>query len=460
MAQRRLLVPLLLIAVVLGLVPAAASSAQAGAASAAGDQPWGPRHVLYDGHSTGTISQATTTSGVTVATFGVRPRHGAAQELVSVQTRGGSWSPPAPVSSARTLRPKVIAWGAGQLSVIFQIAAGQDTYTFRERTLQPDGTLAPARKLFTAHYAYPSYQAAINTAGDIALAWANGDLHDRVVIVHRDGSATELPPVPVRHPTSHGLQFIANPKALFLDDSERVSDLTWGTLDGSSRAIWLMRLDGSGAWRSQRVAPLHGGVLDYGYVDEAAYAANTHGDLAVSWQQRDPATKKWSTELRYAPAGASLGAPTILADEYCFIDNPSPCADLAMSSDGTATVAFETDAGDDTLVVNVARRTRDGSLSTPQAVSTPIWVNTLQGVQVAGNADGDTVVSFTGGDHRRSWTEFARCPADLACTATLRRRNDPSWLDSWVTSLGPSAGVTVTWSQYYHSGLATRHLSP
>jgi hypothetical protein len=456
MESRRWAIPFLLTAMAAGVLAAPAAAVS----GSSPDSPWGPRHLLYDGHSAETLSQATTSTGVTVVTFRALPHQGAAQSLVSVQVRGGTWSTPAPLSSAHALRPTVIAWGQGQLSVIFQIPAGPNSYTFRERRLEPEGTLAPARKLFTAHDAYPSYQAAVNTSGDIALAWSNADLFDRVVVVQPDGSVTELPPVPVHHPTYGGLQFIANPKALFLDDAGVVSDLTWGNLNGSSRAIWLMRPNGAGGWQSQRVAPLQGGVLDYGYVDEADYAANGDGDLVVSWQQKDRSTKTWSTELRYAPARARLGLPTVLADQYCFIDNPYPCAALAMASDGTATAAYETDADGDDLVVNVVRRGPDGNFTPPQDVSVPIWVNTFHGVQVAGNLAGDAIVSFTGGDHRTSWTEFARCPARSSCTATLRRQNDPSWLDSWVSSIGPRAGATVTWSQYYHSGVATRHLSP
>jgi hypothetical protein len=221
-----------------------------------------------------------------------------------------------------------------------------------------------------------------------------------------------------------------------------------------------MRPDESSDWQSQRAAPLENGFLDYGYVDEADYAMNLRGDLVVSWQQRDRTTKEWSTELRYAPAGSNLGAPKVLADEYCFIDHSSPCAGLSIASDGTATVAYGSTAGGDNMIVNVVRRAPDGTFTTPQEVSVPIWVNGYDGVHVAGNRRGDAVVSFAGGNHQEIWSQYARCPAHEACGATLRRGNDPSWLDSWVTTVGPKAGVTVTWSRYYHAGVLSRHLAP
>jgi hypothetical protein len=279
-----------------------------------------------------------------------------------------------------------------------------------------------------------------------------------VVVVHRDGTTTALPPVPVHHPTSGGLQYISNPRSLFLDDAGRVSDLTWGTLDGSDRAIWLMRPNGSGGWTSQRVAPLRGGDLDYGYVHHANAAANARGDLVVAWPQQDPVSKAWTTFLRYAPAGGQLGGPRMLGDVRCLIDIPSPCASVAIAGDGTVTAAYGSNAGDDNMVVNVVRRAPDGSFSAPQPVSVPIWVNVNHGIQVAGNRRGDALVSFTGGDHHTVWTQFARCPAAAPCGATLRRLNEPSWLDPMVTSRGPS-GATVTWSHYYRNGVRTRHLA-
>jgi hypothetical protein len=305
------------------LIPGAQASTRA-------TDPWGNPHALYTGRAALVVQQATSSRGMNVAVFRATPKSGS-KLLVAVQLAGQPWGDAEPLSDGTVLNPRVMAWGAGNISVVWESPAGRDNYQFYVRTVGSNGAWSDAQSLVKAVYAYTPYQAAINSQGRIALAWSNGDLHDRVVVQNGTGGWTHLPVVPVAHPTSHGLQFVSNPRNLFLDDSGRVSLVTWGTLDGSGRVVWLMHLDDSGAWAAERVAPLKGATLGYGWVQHVHAVADPSGDLAFVMSQLDAGTGQWSTMFRYRPAGEPLGSVTLLSHYPCFIDGAS-CGDLAIAA--------------------------------------------------------------------------------------------------------------------------------
>jgi hypothetical protein len=448
-----------LVAVGIGIVSALLASTPPAATAAAADAPWGPPHVLHKGSVSTSVSQVTSSRGMVVAVFRETPHGGPTQVDAAVQLSGRQWGTPIPVSTGKVARPTAIAWGAGNVSVVWQTPAGTNKWLFHMRTVSPDGTWGATQKLTTATYAYPWFQAAINGTGELALAWVNGDNTDRVAIHHADGEWTFPPAVPVVHPTFQGTPFIANPLELFLNDSGQVTDVTWGKLGSSRRVVWKMRIGTDGVWHHQRIAPINGGVLGYGWVGQAHVAADSSGDFAAIWSQQDASTKHWTTMFRYWPATGAASAITVLSHVACGPDEDS-CGDIGMTSDGSVLIAYAVPAGGKNVTVSFVRRAADGTFTTPQAVSDALWSAPYQGVRLSNNDRGDALLSFIGGGHQRSYSEFARCPASSACDQAVLRDNGPSWLDLWVTSVGPLGGSTVTWTYSFRAqAVTTRHLA-
>jgi hypothetical protein len=108
------------------------------------------------------------------------------------------------------------------------------------------------------------------------------------------------------------------------------------------------------------------------------------------------------------------------------------------------------------------RRTVSGDFTDPQDISGPIWENgyDFNTVDVAANGLGDALISFDGGDHEHGNSQWVRCPASGACAAPLIQDGQPSWLDTWVASVGPQGGSTVTWVRYFRTNVVSRHLDP
>ena len=321
-----------------------------------------------------------------------------------------------PIANGTVLRPTVVAWGAGNLSLIWQTQqAGVDNWEFHQRVIASNGTIGPVEDLTNAHYAYPWYQAAVDDAGDVGLSWAAGDNFDRVAVrVH--GTWTQYAPVPIHHPLSGGTPFIANPLRLFLSGSGEPALVTWGTQPGTGRAIWLARPARQG-WATQRIGPTGGQTLGYDWVPTARFAGDAAGDVAAVWSQED-STRRWTTTFgEWSPAD-SLLARRVLSHERCDY-LWTTCGDVELTSDGTADLAWSIPAGGDGAVLRFQRHDAAGTFSTPQSVSSRIWSNTYTGVQVAVNAAGDALVSFAGGNHQTIDTLFARCPSSGACLATV-----------------------------------------
>lgn len=457
---RGLLVSLARTSLALTSVTLVAAGVVAPSASAAGrtDGTWGATHVLYGKRVSEEISQATSSRGTTVAVF--RTHQKTQPVKVAVQQAGKPWAKAVPLSDGPVARPTVIAWGRGMVSVIWQSPAGTDNYLFHLRTLSPDGTWQDAERLTTATYAYPVYQAAINDQGAVALAWSNGDLHDRVAVRDAGGHWFYPPALPVVHPTYQGFQFISNPRNVFLDGAGRVTVVTWGNLNGSGRVLWLLHLTDSHTWQTERIAPIRGSMLGYGWVPQAHVASDAGGDLAVVFSQQAHDSKRWTTMVRYRPADGTLGQPRVLTHERCDKSAQS-CGDLAVTRDGTTLLAWPSQPGEDTLVVNFSRRSPSGAFSEPQTVSDPLWDNAYlsRTVSVSANALGDAVVSYDAGDRQSTVPEFARCRSGRPCESPLTS-DAPDWLDSWLVTLGPRGGSTVTWVRYYRAGVLTRHLAP
>jgi hypothetical protein len=193
----------------------------------------------------------------------------------------------------------------------------------------------------------------------------------------------------------------------------------------------------------RRIGPTGGDRLVYNWVSQARFAADGAGDFAAVWSQQDPTTHVWTTLLRYQRAGGRLGPPRVLGHTTC---DPSMlwCADVAMSAAGDATVAW-TRRGSTAQRVLTARRTRAHALSEPQTLYTETVSYVFRGVAVAANAAGDATVSFIGGDANVFYREFARCAAGRRCSPLVRRREDPSWLDSLALAIAPSGATTMSW---------------
>ena len=440
------------------MVAAMAAPSATASPATTGAGPWGPPTMLYQGKVSPGVAQATSSRGMTVTVFHTNPKTGKPQYLAAVRRGSTGWSAPVPLSSGPVARPTVLAWGNGNVSVIWQTSAGQDDWLFHLRTVAPDGVWGKAEKLVTATYAYRDYQASINSAGEIALAWANGDLTDRVAVRHQDGTWTLPPAVPVVHPTFGGTPFIANPLKVFIDDSAQVTDVTWGTRGSSGRAIWMMRLADDDTWKAERVAPLSGGSLGYDWVPESHFAMDPKGDIAAVYPQQDPSSKQWSTFFAFRPATGPLGKPTLLSHLRCdYLDNS--CADVAVADDGSALAAYGARTSDGDVLATVVRRSADGHFAAPHTISDPMWSPPYQGLRVASDGRGDAIVSFVGGTKQRLFAQFARCPATAACEQALRLTNAPSWLEPWLVTAGPLGGGAVTWVDGNHRFVASRQLA-
>jgi hypothetical protein len=413
------------------------------ATSEAAEDPWSPPYTLHKGRTSGGINQATTTDGTTVVVFKKRlslDTPGVA--WTAIRPPSGPWGKPFRLADGRGRRPTVIAWGAGNLSVIWNSGAGRNTLRYHMRTLTADGLLGEPELLIKTDNASPAYRAAINSYGQVALAWSDSDRYDEVVVRQADGTWSHYPKMPVFHTGQWNLR-IPEPRALFLDDGGRVSAVSWGTVGDSGTAIWLARPDDGGDWTTQQVQPVSGWV-DH---DHAVYVSNPRGDLAFVSGQRQ-SSGRWLPQFRFAAAGDRLGKPIALTDYECFTDGPLYCAGVSLAEDGGATLAYPRSAGGDDIVIEVVRRTADGVLGAAQVVSEVIWQNTFHGVEMVGNGDDDTVLSFTGGS-RLSGTgvAFVRCPSASPCADATFSDGAPSWLDYWHTSLGDDAEATVTWSE-------------
>lgn len=219
-----------------------------------------------------------------------------------------------------------------------------------------------------------------------------------------------------------------------------------------------MALDADGSWSSERVAPLDGTTLGYNWVHEANFAANPAGDIAIVAPQRDPETRRWATLFSFRPAGGTLQTPRLLSHLRCDYLQES-CADVSLADDGTALIGWGAATADGDVVVRTMRySSSDGTYSSPQTISEPLWAAPYQGVQVDGAGNGEGVVSFVGGDHKTEWSQFSRCTTAAGCEQALRRDSSPSWLTPWVTTAGPGE-ATVSWVSFSGHALLTRQLA-
>lgn len=417
-------------------------------------------HTLYDGKVSYVLGQATSNTGLTVVVFRTSPDSGQPQGYAVVQRPGEQFGAPMLLSAGPVVRPTVLSWGDGNVSVVWESPAGTNNWSYHLRTVASDGSWGATQDLLTAQYAYTWFQAAINSTGEVALSWSNGDNTDRVAIRHQDGSWTRPPPVPVVHPTSGGYVLIANPRALFLDDAGRVSDITWGSLGAQGRALWLMRLDAQGAWQGERIAPTGDATLSYTFVSHAHFSADAKGDIAVVAVQQPATGARFATIFRYRPAGGTFGANRQLSPTICEDDlGLHTCADVAVAGDGSALMTYLVKTGSD-YVVRVVRRATDGTYSKAETVSEAFPYVPRYGVDLASNAKGDGLVSFDGGTKKVVYTEFARCPAAGQCELALRRDSGPNWMLEWFSTVGPSGGNTVSWVTFNGQQVITRRLAP
>lgn len=199
------------------------------------------------------------------------------------------------------------------------------------------------------------------------------------------------------------------------------------------------------------IGPVDGGTTPYGRVPDASYASNPRGDLVVTWPQVK--LGEWSIHLRFAESGHPLGEPMTLSDQ-CPPDGSNPCAAVAIAEDGTSTVAYGRGVRGD-ITIEMVRRDTDGTFTPAQTLAAGlVWAFDMQ---VAGNPGGHTIVSLR--TYSPSRSAFARCPAMQPCAETLWLSGDPGTLNAWTTSMGDDAEVTVTWSVFYHDGVATRQLA-
>jgi hypothetical protein len=207
--------------------------------------------------------------------------------------------------------------------------------------------------------------------------------------------------------------------------------------------LWSVRLAADGTWRYARIAPVRGDQLKYNWVDQARFATDGDGDLATVWSQQDPQTHRWTTLLRYDPAGPRTGRVRVLGHSRCDRDW-NWCADVAMSDSGSVVVAWASgQTGGQSIVV--ARRPRHGQLSAVQPLYDESVDFAFSGVAVDANRHGDAIVSFVGGNADRLIQEFAHCPAARRCGRLVERRDRPSWLDPLDVSVAPHGGAVVAW---------------
>jgi hypothetical protein len=424
------------------MAPSSATSTER--APAAG--PWGPVHTVAAEVVRRQSPQVVTTdSGTSVVVWSARHSRGSFEAHAAVRSRGGHWSRSIRLSSAkeRVTEPQAVAWGADNVSVFWEREVSKDDWQFRMRTLGADGRWQPTRSLITARYAFPSFEVDVNDVGAILLSWEGGDHHVHSAVLGTDGPWRHLRPLAVRSPGTT-FRFISNPQAAFLTTSGDVRVVAWGRHHGThGKALWSARLGASGEWRYARIGPTGGDQLEYNWVDQARFATDPRGDLAVVWSQQDPATDQWTTLFRYDPVGPGIGSARVLGHARCDRDW-NWCADVAMSDAGNAIVAWAR-PGVDAQHVVVARRPKLGVLSKPQTLYTETVSYVFAGVAVAMNVRGDAVVNFLGGNANVFFQEFARCPAGAGCGPLVERRDRPSWLDPLGISVAPKGGTLIAW---------------
>lgn len=417
--------------------------------------PWGPAYLLYDEQVSANIDVATTGKAMNVVAWRARRSDGTFQATAAVQLPGGPWGAPIPVNAAteNAVSVQAVAWGAGNVSVLWERRAAQDSWTFKMRTVDANGDWGQITKLRTATYAFDGYQVDINDAGAVALGWENGDHQARVAVRRAKGSWDLPEAIPVVSPGS-SFQYIANPRDLFISNAGKVSVIPWGHLSGTSgNALWLEDLKSDGSWASTRIGPTGGDRLTYNWVPESQFAANPAGDVAAVWPQQDPQTRQWTTLFAYRQSGGALGKAQTLGHDRCDYFDLS-CADTALSNSGHAIVAWSQPGQD--VDVEVARSSVSGQLGTRQKVFTVDWENAYSGVSVQANAAGDATVSFTGGNRNVISQEFVRCPAGQACASAVPRQNQPSWLDVLHYAITPSGATTIAWVSGCSGGEACR----
>ncbi len=432
----------------------AAAPAQARTPAALTD-PWGPLYLLDLHPVSYGNTVATTDRGMNVVTWRERRSDGTYQATASVQVPGRTWSAPLLVNGTRenAVAVQPVAWGDGNVSVLWETRTAVDEWTFKMRTVDAAGSWGPTVRLRAAPYSFPGYQVDINDAGAIALSWENGDHQDRVAVRRADGTWQTFIPVPVVSPGTN-FRYIANPLDVFITRVGQVSVATWGRRVGTAgHYLWLEDLASDGTWKSTRLGPTNGATLGYDWVPESQFAGNSDGDFAAVWSQQDPQTHRWTTFFAYRPSGADIRQPQVLGHYRCDYFYIS-CGDTALADSGHAIVTWPRTAQD--IDIQVARTSLSGRIGATQSVFTVEWSNAYSGVQVAENAAGDATVNLVGGNRQSFDQVFVRCPVGQPCSSPVTKQNSPSWLDPLNTAVSPSGATTMTWVSGCSGGEACR----
>lgn len=357
-------------------------------------------------------SVATTSGGLTVASWGAR-KDGRSGVFFAVREQSQLWGQPRIVLPGRLT--ELVVHGASAT-----VGAAHEGH-FLLRSLRPDGTWgAPRTVAAIPVYRYATYHLAANDRGDLVVWWQRQD--STGLAVRRTGQAWQDSTVV---PIGRG-----SVESVTLDDAAGVDVVyTPPVTEVARHRISHVRRAPDGSWQPAKT------LVQGDLRPEIEVAANDDGDLAVAWPQHISGDL-WSLRLRHRPAGEPWGPVQVLTDSMPESSLPA----LSMAASGTLSAAWEQERNG-RLELRFSRLT-EGSWDGRQLLATGGDVRLWYG-NMTGNAAGRTALVLGAGDEDPG-VEVVRCPAAGICRG-LAHTSVPAYSPPYV-EVAPMGTVKLIWA--------------
>lgn len=395
------------------LTGSAAASLAPTPSTATAQSQWSPVVVLEDdAFDVNGESLATTSGGLTVASWGAR-KDGRYGVFFAVREQDQPWGQPRTGLPGRLTELVV----HGSRATVGAVHDGR----FLLRSLRPNGTWGATRTVGDVPvYPWATYHLAANNRGDLVVWWQRRDSTE--LAVRRAGQPWQSADVV---PIGRG-----QVESVTLDDAAAVDVVyTPRVTEVARHRIFHVRRTPDGTW--QQPTTLVAGDLR----PEIEVSANDDGDIAVAWPQHISGDL-WSLRLRYRPAGGGWGPVHILTRNMPESAFPA----LAMAASGTLSAAWEQrQNGQSELRFS---RLTNGSWDSRQLLATGDDVRLWYG-NMAGNTAGRTALVLGFGNEDPG-VEVIRCPATGACRPP-EHTSQPAYTSPFV-DIGPAGTVKLIWA--------------
>ena len=325
------------------------------------------------------------------------------------------WSTPAAIATGSYGQPLVAVDGTGKFTAVWAASSGA-TATGIWQSTSPNGVAwsTPTPLHASGTYVFKPVLA-VNSQGRALVAWTErmGSNLFQVVTTVRGATDSWSTPLVMRPGDDANDRW---PAVAMSGTGEAF--VIWEQRDPVTgmNSIWWRHLDTANSWTAAALFE----SFDTGTAFSPAIATNTSDDVIVTYQQRQGANlaELWSRRYR---SNTGLMAP-LKVGEAAYIDSTQPPS-LALDNDGTATVAWGADTGNNRYNVHVNRATRnDLAWPAPTPVETD---NAASDVAGLGRATLPVVRSDGAGNVTLLWRKLVTNGARY--DAYARRFSGGSW---------------------------------